>query len=76
MERSDEGRIQQLRGRLRGIWGEVTDDDVDRAQGSFDRLVGIVKEKTGEAEEAIRERLEEMSGNGGNGGESSERGPG
>ena len=73
MERSDEGRIQQLRGRLRGIWGEVTDDDVDRAQGSFDRLVGIVKEKTGEAEETIRERLEEMSGNGG---ESSERGPG
>ena len=73
MERSDEGRIQQLRGRLRGIWGEVTDDDVDRAQGSFDRLVGIVKEKTGETEEAIRERLEQMSGNGG---ESSERGPG
>ena len=73
MERSDEGRIQQLRGRLRGIWGEVTDDDVDRAQGSFDRLVGIVKEKTGEAEETIRERLEQMSGNGG---ESSERGPG
>jgi uncharacterized protein YjbJ (UPF0337 family) len=71
MERMEEGRIQQLRGRLRTMWGNVTDDDVDKAEGNFDRLVGIVKEKTGEAEETIRERLEQV---GKEGGETSERG--
>jgi uncharacterized protein YjbJ (UPF0337 family) len=53
------------------MWGNVTDDDVDKAEGNFDRLVGIVKEKTGEAEETIRERLEQV---GKEGGETSERG--
>ena len=58
----EEGFLQQMRGRLRSAWGELTDDDMDKAGGNLDKLVGIIKEKTGEAEDSIRGRLERLRG--------------
>jgi uncharacterized protein YjbJ (UPF0337 family) len=54
-----QGRWEQLRGRAKQFWGDLTDDDFTRANGDFDQLVGIINEKTGEAREAIEERLNE-----------------
>ena len=53
------GRWEQLRGRARSLWGWLTDDDLTRAQGDYDRLVGLIHERTGEAREKIEERLRE-----------------
>jgi uncharacterized protein YjbJ (UPF0337 family) len=50
----------ETRGRIRSAWGDVTDDDIDRAGGNWDMLVGTIKQKTGEAEESIRERLRDF----------------
>jgi uncharacterized protein YjbJ (UPF0337 family) len=61
MNRQDEGTFQRLRGKIRSTWGDITDDDMDKAGGNLDQLVGTIKQKTGEAEEAIRERLARMS---------------
>jgi uncharacterized protein YjbJ (UPF0337 family) len=55
-----EGRFDRIRGRVRETWGEVTDDDFDRAQGSTENLIGRIKEKTGDTVENIRRRLEEL----------------
>ena len=54
---ADEGRWQQARGRIRQTWGNMTDDDIDTARGSWDRLVGAIKEKTGEAADTIDDKL-------------------
>lgn len=54
-----EGRWDQLKGKAMKTWGYLTDDDLDVAEGRFDELVGRIKEKTGETEETIRQRLEE-----------------
>ena len=54
---ADEGRWQQARGRIRQTWGNMTDDEIDTARGSWDRLVGAIKEKTGEAADAIDDKL-------------------
>ncbi len=54
---ADEGRWQQARGRIRQTWGSLTDDELDSARGSWDRLVGAIKEKTGEAADAIDDKL-------------------
>ena len=54
---ADEGRWQQARGRIRQTWGSLTDDELDSARGSWDRLVGVIKEKTGEAADAIDDKL-------------------
>lgn len=56
------GKLDRLRGRIQSMWGDVTDDDVDRAEGDMTRLAGIIKEKTGESIESIQSRLEEMLG--------------
>lgn len=53
-----EGRWDQLKGRAKQMWGDLTDDDLDVAEGNYDEMVGKIKERTGESEEAIRDRLE------------------
>jgi uncharacterized protein YjbJ (UPF0337 family) len=51
------GRWDQLKGKVKSIWGDLTDDELDKAQGDFQQLVGKIKEKTGETEEDIERRL-------------------
>ncbi len=53
-----EGRWDQLKGKAKQQWGDLTDDDVDVAEGQYDEMVGRIKERTGETEEAIRDRLD------------------
>lgn len=42
-----EGRWQQLKGDARRFWGKLTDDDLERAAGNKDKLVGALKERYG-----------------------------
>jgi uncharacterized protein YjbJ (UPF0337 family) len=53
-----EGRWDQVKGRARQMWGDLTDDDLDVAQGNVEELIGRIKERTGESAEAIRDRLD------------------
>ena len=54
-----EGRMDQLKGKARKLWGVLTDDELDQAKGDYERTIGIIKEKTGEAREAIESKLDE-----------------
>ena len=54
-----EGRMDQLRGKARKIWGVLTDDELDQAKGDYERTIGIIKEKTGLAAEEIERLLQE-----------------
>jgi uncharacterized protein YjbJ (UPF0337 family) len=56
-----EGKLDQMRGRIKESWGVLTDDDIDRAEGKLDRLVGTIKEKTGESVDAIRDKLQKLA---------------
>jgi uncharacterized protein YjbJ (UPF0337 family) len=49
--------FDKFKGKIRETWGDLTDDDFDKAHGNWDQLVGTIKERTGETEESIRERL-------------------
>ena len=44
--------------KVKQTWGDLTDDDVDVAEGEYDELVGRIKTRTGETEEAIQRRLD------------------
>jgi uncharacterized protein YjbJ (UPF0337 family) len=51
-----EGRWQQLKGKVREKWGQLTDNDFTMIAGKKDQLVGRVQERYGLArEEAERE---------------------
>lgn len=55
-----EGKWDQIRGRVKEAWGDLTDDDLDKTEGKWDRLVGTIKEKTGETAETIQRKLDDM----------------
>lgn len=57
-----QGKWEQARGRVKEAWGALTDDDVDRAEGNWDQLVGTIREKTGESKEAIERKLDDIFG--------------
>ena len=42
-----EGKWKQMRGEAKAWWGKLTDDDLDRAAGKLDVLVGLLQEKYG-----------------------------
>ena len=52
-----EGKWKQLRGKIREKWGKLTDDELDKAQGRFDTLSGLIQEKYGYAKEKAEEEL-------------------
>jgi len=52
-----QGRWEQLKGRAKQAWGDLTDDDFTKADGKYDELVGIINERTGQTREEIEERL-------------------
>jgi uncharacterized protein YjbJ (UPF0337 family) len=47
------GKLKQLAGEIKRKWGRITDDDLMQAEGSLDKLVGRIQERTGEQREAI-----------------------
>lgn len=53
------GRWDQVKGKAKQAWGNLTDDDLDVAEGQFEELIGRIKERTGETEENIRKRLDD-----------------
>lgn len=56
------GNWKQLRGKLQERWGELTDDELDEAEGNFDQVIGLIQQKTGEARESIEQALDKMCG--------------
>lgn len=58
------GQWKQLSGRIKEWWGDLTDDDVKRIDGSKDRLVGTLQERYGYAKDKalseVSRRLEEF----------------
>jgi len=54
-----QGRWEQLKGKAKSLWGNLTDDELLEAEGDYERLVGVVKEKTGKTREEIEKLLEE-----------------
>lgn len=53
-----EGRWDQLKGKAQQNWGELTDDDLDVAEGNYEEFVGRIKERTGETAEEIKRKLD------------------
>ena len=55
-----EGKWDKAKGRIKEAWGVLTDDDLDRTEGQMDRLIGAIREKTGEATDVIERKLKKL----------------
>src|SRR6266481_1420175 len=47
------GKLKQLTGEIKRKWGQLTDDDLREAQGSMEKLVGKIQERSGDKREEI-----------------------
>jgi uncharacterized protein YjbJ (UPF0337 family) len=62
-----EGKWKQIRGEAKSWWGKLTDNDLDRAAGKLDVLVGVLQEKYGytreQAADEVDKRVTEYEAN-------------
>ncbi len=53
------GRWDQIKGKIKEKWGELTDDDIAMAEGNRDQFIGKVRAKYGDTEQDIRRQFAE-----------------
>jgi uncharacterized protein YjbJ (UPF0337 family) len=55
-----EGKWKQIRGQAKTWWGKITDDDLEKVGGHYDKLIGLLQVKYGytqiQAEEEYKKR--------------------
>jgi len=57
------GKFKQLSGEIKRKWGQITDDDLKQAQGSMEKLIGKIQERSGDRREAIEQWLKSQGMN-------------
>jgi uncharacterized protein YjbJ (UPF0337 family) len=55
-----QGNWQQLSGKIKQKWGKLTDDDLTRAQGDKEYLVGKLHEQYGIAKDKVEDELQTL----------------
>jgi len=55
------GEWDEFKGRVKKAYAELTDDDFTRAQGSRDKMLGIIEQRFGDAKEKIIEKLNKLN---------------
>jgi uncharacterized protein YjbJ (UPF0337 family) len=55
-----QGKWNEVSGRLKEKWGNLTDDDLSRAEGNVEQLVGMVQQKTGRAKEEVEKFIDSV----------------
>lgn len=55
-----EGKWDQIKGRAKKAWGELTDDDFKKAEGSVDKLYGVIQQRFGDTKEAAKAKLDKL----------------
>ena len=49
--------FDRIKERVHENWSAITDDEIEKARGNLDELIAIIRAKTGETVESIREQL-------------------
>lgn len=55
-----EGKWEQIKGAVKRTWGQITDDDMLKAEGSMEKLYGVIQEKVGDSRAAVQEKLDKL----------------
>ena len=52
------GQWNELKGRVKERWGELTNDDLDRIEGRRDQLVGAIQQQYGRSRDEVEREVE------------------
>ncbi len=56
-----EGNWKQFAGKVKEKWGNLTDDDIARVNGSRENLEGILQERYGYAKDKAKDEIDRWS---------------
>ena len=54
------GNWNEIKGKLKQKYAELTDDDLSFVEGSEDQLLGRLQQKLGQTKEAIRDEIQKL----------------
>lgn len=54
------GKWKQLKGKIKQKWADLTDDEIQKAEGDLDLLTGSLQERYGYTKEQARRELKEL----------------
>lgn len=54
------GKWDEIKGGVRNLWGEITNDELERVKGNIQAIKGIVEQKYGETEESIKFKMDRL----------------
>lgn len=54
------GNWNQLKGKFKQKYGELTEDDLAYQEGKEDELIGRIQERTGQAKSEIKKFIDEL----------------
>lgn len=52
------GQWKIFKGKAKENWGDLTDDDLDRAEGNRDQLEGAIQKRYGKSKEEARKEVD------------------
>ena len=52
------GKWNQVKGKMKQAYANLTDDDLKYAEGKSDELLGRLQEKTGKTKEQLKEEID------------------
>ncbi len=52
------GKWNQVKGKFKQKYGELTDDDLTYVEGKSDELLGRLQEKTGKTKEQLKDEID------------------
>jgi uncharacterized protein YjbJ (UPF0337 family) len=47
-----------MKGRVKEQWGKITDDELDRAEGKAEQMVGLIQQRYGYTKEKAQEEYD------------------
>jgi len=54
-----EGKWKEMRGEVKMWWGKLTDDDLDKASGKADQIIGLLQQKYGYTREQAEKEFDQ-----------------
>jgi uncharacterized protein YjbJ (UPF0337 family) len=60
------GGWNQIKGQLKEKWGQLTDSELNQAEGNVERLVGMIQQRTGAARREVEAFFDQFAKDGAN----------
>ncbi len=57
-EQTLKGHWDEVKGKIREKWGQLTDDEVSKTNGNLEQIMGLIQRKTGESKDKIESFLQ------------------